>query len=68
MTTEHLRRLLGSDNDVAALCRFVQIMAWAEVPHQIEPAVRLGRITALQKPDGSVRGIVVADVLRRLVA
>ena len=29
--------------------------------------VRLGRMTALQKPDGGVRGIVVGDVLRRLV-
>ena len=27
----------------------------------------LGRMTALQKPDGGVRGIVVGDVLRRLV-
>ena len=27
-----------------------------------------GRLTALKKPDGGVRGIVVSDVLRRLVA
>ena len=43
------------------------IMAWREVPDHVEPAVRLGRITALQKPDGGVRGIVVGDALRRLV-
>ena len=30
--------------------------------------LRLGRLTALNKPDGGVRGIVVSDVLRRLVA
>ena len=30
--------------------------------------MRLGRLTALKKPDGGVRGIVVSDVLRRLVA
>ena len=30
--------------------------------------VRVGRMTALQKPDGGVRGIVVGDVVRRLVA
>ena len=28
----------------------------------------MGRLTALSKPDGGVRGIVVGDVLRRLVA
>ena len=39
-----------------------------EVPDRIEPVVRLGRLTAWRKPDGGVRGIVVGDVLRRLVA
>ena len=28
----------------------------------------MGRVTALQKPNGSVRGIVASDVFRRLVA
>ena len=28
----------------------------------------MGRLTALQKPNGSVRGIVASDVFRRLVA
>ena len=28
----------------------------------------LGRLTALQKPDGGIRGIVLGDVFRRLVA
>ena len=31
-------------------------------------AVRLRRMTALQKPDGGVRGIVTGDVLRRVVS
>ena len=31
-------------------------------------AKRLGRMTASQKPDGGVRGIIVGDVFRRLVA
>ena len=30
--------------------------------------IRLGRLTALQKPTGDVRGIVAGEVLRRLVA
>ena len=28
----------------------------------------MGRLTALSKPDGGVRGIVVGDILRRMVA
>ena len=31
-------------------------------------AIRLGRLTALRKPDGGVRGIVVGDVVRRLAS
>ena len=39
----------------------------AETPPVID-VIRLGRITALQKPNGGVRGIVVGDIFRRLVA
>ena len=67
MTAEHLRPLLESDRDVAVFHQFAHIMARGEVPDKIEEAIRLGRITALRKPDGGVRGIVVADFLRRLV-
>ena len=38
-----------------------------QVPEEVLPAVRLGRMIALQKPDGGVRGIVVGDVFRRSV-
>ena len=34
----------------------------------IVDSVRLGRITALQKPNGAVRGIIAGDMIRRLVA
>ena len=38
------------------------------MPAVVVDVVRLGRMTALQKPpDGGVRGIVVGDVSRRLV-
>ena len=67
MTAQHFRPLLQNGHDIASLCRFAQIMAWGEVPDLIELAVRLGRITALQKPDGRVRGIVVGDALKLLV-
>ena len=41
--------------------------SWSPPECRIE-AVRMGRITALRKPAGGVRGIVVGDVIRRLVA
>ena len=68
MTVEHLRPLLECDRALDSLHKFAHIMARGEVPDRIEPVLRLGRLTALRKPDGGVRGIVVGDVLRRLVA
>ena len=38
------------------------------MPDVIVDSVRLGRITALQKPNGGVRGIIAGDMMRRLVA
>ena len=40
----------------------------ASTPASVVNVLRRGRITALQKPDGGVRGIVVGAVFRRLVA
>ena len=68
MTVEHLRPLLECDRALDSLHKFARIVARGEVPDRIEPVVRLGRLTALRKPDGGVRGIVYGDVLRRLVA
>ena len=68
MTAEHLRPLLEGDREMAVFHQFAHIMARGEVPDRIEGAVRMGRITALRKPDGGVRGIVVGDFLRRLGA
>ena len=68
MTAEHLRPLLENDRDIAKLRDFASIMAREDVPDRIDPAVQLGRITALQKPGGGERGIAVSDFLRRAVA
>ena len=68
MTVEHLRPLLECDRALDSLHKFALIMVQGEVPDKIEPVVRLGRLTALRKPDGGVSGIVVGDVLRRFVA
>ena len=43
-------------------------MAQARVPPSIVRVVRQGRMTALRKDDGGVRGIVAGDVVRRLVS
>ena len=42
--------------------------ARAQVPQGVVDMVRLGRLTALSKPDGGVRGIIAGDVVRLLVA
>ena len=42
--------------------------ARAKVPAPIAAAISLGRLVALRKPSGGARGLVVGDLLRRLVA
>ena len=43
-------------------------LAKGDVPAGVVSAVRLGRMTALTKPNGRVRGPVMGDVFRQLVA
>ena len=47
---------------------FSSRLAKALVPQVAVDLIRVGRLTALSKPDGGVRGIVAGDVIRRLVA
>ena len=62
MTTDHLRPLVEPT-------RFPSIVqSRRTVGSQPMDAVRLGRMMAVQKPDGGVRGIVAGEVLRRLVS
>ena len=68
MTTEHLRVVLDSDDTTQQLTQAASRLATAAVPPTILPAIRLGRLVALQKPNGRVRGLVMSDVFRRLVA
>ena len=67
MTSEHLRPLLSHPNDVLMLHPMGEELARGQVPQVVIEAIRVGRMTALQKPDGGVRGIVAGDILRRLV-
>ena len=48
--------------------RACEQLARAQIPLAIQACIRLGRLTALQKPNGGVRGIVSGDIVRRLVA
>ena len=64
---EHLRVLIEDPDAWGMFARFAQAFARAEVPQDVMQAMRLGRMTALQKDDGRVRGIVAGTVLRRLV-
>ena len=68
MTVEHLQVLLDHSKDAKQLYQVAELLSRAEVPVSVRDAVRLGRLTALQKPDGGVRGIVAGDIVRRLVA
>ena len=68
MTCEHMQPLLESDRDSGLLCQVANLLARGHVPPKAKQVLRLGRVTALKKADGGVRGIVVSDVLRRLVA
>ena len=60
--------MLESGPDTELLATFADTFAKGEVPQEIVNALRMGRMTALRKPDGGVRGIVVGDFFRRLVS
>ena len=46
----------------------LQLVATARIPREAARAFGLGRMVALLKPNGRVRGIVVGDFTRRLIA
>ena len=68
VTTEHLRPLLDDVRGMRLLSCLASNLAVADVPEVAVQMVRVGRLTALTKPDGGVRGIVAGDVVRRLVS
>ena len=67
-TNEHLRILLDDEGDTQLLHGAACRIAHADLPPPVLAALRIGRMTALQKPNGrGIRALVVGDVLRRLV-
>ena len=67
-TAEHLRVLADDEASADFLLRAAERLANADVPADVLAGVRLGRMVGLRKPDGGVRGLVMSDAFRRLVA
>ena len=68
MSVEHILGLVESDHDVEIFCNFATIASQGHVPRGVLERLRLGRVTALRQPHGNIRGIVVGDIIRRLIA
>ena len=68
MTADHLQPVLDTARDTSLFFQFATALARGQAPAAAVEGVRMGRITALKKPNGGIRGIVVGDILRRLVA
>ena len=66
MRYEHVRVLVEDDDLWALFGDLIQEFARAEAPEPVMQALRLGRMTALQKKDNKIRGIVAGSVIRRL--
>ena len=68
MRFEYLKLALDNATALSNLTCVAQCFARAQVPPTIADAMRLGALTALQKPDGGIRGIVAGEVFRRVVS
>ena len=68
MTADHLKVVLENHRDSDLFHNICQLLVRAAVPREIFSAIRIGRLIALQKANGGIRGIVAGDLLRRLVA
>ena len=65
---DHIRPLLESEADTAGFSRMCLDFARTEIPNDVLTLLKMGRVTALRKPNGKIRGIVIGDIMRRLVA
>ena len=63
---EHFRVLLEDVGLWSIFCKLPQAFARADVLGEAGQALRLGRMTVLQKDNGKVLGIVAGSMLRRL--
>ena len=60
--------LLDDPTCFTAFASIAEAFAAGEVPLEIVRAISLGRMSALKKPNGRVRGIVAGSTFRRVVA
>ena len=67
-TAEIVRLLLDDPSAAESLHAVAQRLARAELPPSASQSLGLGRLVAVRKPAGGVRGLIVGDFLRRLVA
>ena len=67
-TAEMLRVLLDDAECSACFADVCSLLASAHLPEPAAAAVALGRLVAIRKPSGGTRGLVIGDLLRRLVA
>ena len=65
MTADHLFPILENERDSSLFVQAATSLARGNIPEVIMEAIRFGQMTALRKPDGGVRGIVVGDIVRR---
>ena len=68
MTHDHLRPLLESPKDLQLFFAVCDFLAKGQVPREAVNGIKLGRMTALRKENGGVRGIVAREVVRRVTA
>ena len=68
LTAETLRLILDEESITNNFVAVATRLAQAKIPPAISAALGLGRLVALSKPNGRVRGVVVGDLLRRVVA
>lgn len=74
LSATHLEELMSvpcteQETGVAAgLPKLLSEMAWGEAPNTLAPWIAGAPLTALLKPDDSVRPIAVGETLRRLVS
>ena len=59
--------MLENEGDSQRLAKVASALAMTRVLEEIIEAIRLGRLTALSKPDGAVREIVVGDIFGEAV-
>ena len=64
---EHYRVMIEDEDMWGTFVQLCQSFSRADVPPEVMAALRLGRMTALKKENGKVRGIVAGSILRRLV-